>query len=925
MSAGDPTPQGEAWAALAGRLAAGERPGTRIAGRYRIVQRLGGGGMGVVYRAEDLELQRPVALKVMRPPTRVQAEAMRKRIRQEAQALARLTHPNVLHVFDVCEHTGEVVLVLEYVPGADLRRHLAEHPATSVEAIVAYFVDAARGLAAAHDAGIVHGDVKPDNILVASDGRVRVADFGLATAWSRTRDDPSDAAGTAGEGTPRYMAPEQLRGGPATPRSDQFAWCVALYEALHGEPPFAGSSAPALLDAIMAGPPRAGRRRLSPVLRRVLSRGLEPQAQARWPDLHALLRALTQPRRPARRLAGLAIAAGALATVWWAAPPREPCAAIDAAPPWQRHDRTRLREHVIALDDGRDDARWQRIAADLDGFATRWSAVVGELCRGVADAGAQAQAAALACPRRLGREVDARVDVLLDADARALPGAVASIAALPDPSHCIAESAAPPTDAPAREDGDDDDAAARVDAWIAAGDYTQALPLAQDLDARARLREGLRARAESSARLGSVLEGLGRFDEAVQRYEDAALVAEEAGAADIAARAAFQLVFLHASRREDADAAQPWFRHGAAAQRRAGASTRLEAELAAAQADLAAARGDLPAARAARERVVALRTAAAGPASLAVATAEHNLAIVCFRVGDYAAARDLYLHALQTRIARLGADHPLVGSTHGNLGPVYQRLGELDTAELHHRRALEIAEASFGPTHYQTAAALANYAVALAAKGDREAAITLERRALAILEARLGPDNPNVARLLANLGNRETALGHDEAAQAYLSRALEIHTRAGTAAGTELAAILGGLGLLHARRGDHPRAAIELGRAADMFEATVGRADGYTVTARSGQVDALRRAGDPRAAVAIATAALEGIAARPSVRAALELALAWAQLDSGAPDAAAAMLARARADDPQLEGLAELTAAVERAPAVTNDPRAPLR
>jgi tetratricopeptide (TPR) repeat protein len=875
----------ESWAALAGRLATQPRAGARIAGRYDVLEHIGGGGMGVVYLARDLELERRVALKLVHAGPPASADAARRRLRHEAQAMARLAHPHVLDVFDVCEHRGQIVLVLEYVDGSDLRRHLAERRLAPHE-IVDLFAMAAQGLAAAHEAGLVHGDIKPDNVLVGRDGRVRVADFGLASAWSALHDRGAPSVWGAGAGTPRYMAPEQLRGAPATPRSDQFAWCVALQEALDDRAPAA--------------------------VRRVLARGLCPDPEGRWKDMRALLAAL-RTRRRARGALGGTLAALGVGVLWWIGDPPSPCASDRVAPPWHTHDRAALRDRVERRGSSTDPARWARVERDLDAFAASWSSVTAEVCARVAEATPEEQHVALACPTRMGREVDARVVVALEADDSTLPAALGSLATLPDPARCLADTEVEPLDLRVGVDPERwASVSARADALVAAGRYLDALPLARELQAISDTSADRSSSSRAALRVGSILEALGRGAEAQRAFERAALSAEEAGVDDVAARAAFQLVFLFATREEDVQAAEPWFRHGEAASVRAGSTLPLRAELAAAEADLAAARGDLRAARAARERAVQLRTEELGASHPTVATAQHNLAIVTFRLGDYETARDLYLGVLEIRIAELGPDHPLVGSTHGNLGPVYQRLGDLPLAQMHGERALEIAEASFGPAHYQTAAALANLAVALAASGDREGAVKLETRALAILEARLGEDSPNVARILANLGNREAGLGHTDAAEAYLSRALDIHERAGTPPGPERAAIMGGLGLVHVDQGRAREAVAELSWAAETFEATVGRSDAYTLTARAGQVDALRVAGDPQAAVAIAEAALAGIEGLEGPVATLEVAYAWALLDRGDVEAAREILARARARDPETEDLAAVEARLPR-------------
>jgi WD40 repeat protein/predicted Ser/Thr protein kinase len=295
-----------------------------------VLRRIGAGGMGVVYAAYDEELDRRVAIKLVRPG-RDDAEA-RARTRREAQALARLSHPNVVQVYEVGEWAGQVYVAMEFVPGRSLRAWQELRPRGWRE-LVAMYLQAGRGLAAAHARGLVHRDFKPDNVLVGDDDRPRVVDFGLA----HVRGDlsPGTGASAAAElssgtgaperltvsgavlGTPAYMAPEQLAGGEADARGDVFSFCVALYEALHRVRPFAGERSDDLLAAVRRGElVRPGRPVDVPArLLRVLLRGLAADPAARWPAMDPLLAALARdPTRARRRLGlaalGLALAAG---------------------------------------------------------------------------------------------------------------------------------------------------------------------------------------------------------------------------------------------------------------------------------------------------------------------------------------------------------------------------------------------------------------------------------------------------------------------------------------------------------------------------------------------------------------------------------------------------------------------------------------
>jgi tetratricopeptide (TPR) repeat protein len=291
-------------------------------GRYRISEVIGAGAMGFVLAAHDPELGRTVALKLLRV-SGAAAEALRPRLLREAQALAKVSHPNVVAVHDVGSFGEHLFVALELVDGGTLTDWLCEP--RSVREIVSAFRQAGEGLAAAHAAGLVHRDFKPDNVLVGKDGRVRVTDFGLAlhVVDAGPTIAPIAVAGIVPRltqtgmlvGTPGYIAPEQLEGHAADVRSDQFAFCIALFEALHGYRPFAGEDWPELRAALLAGriERRAGGRRVPRWLEKIVVRGLRREPAERWPTMRPLLDALdrgspiTAPR--------VALGAGALAAL----------------------------------------------------------------------------------------------------------------------------------------------------------------------------------------------------------------------------------------------------------------------------------------------------------------------------------------------------------------------------------------------------------------------------------------------------------------------------------------------------------------------------------------------------------------------------------------------------------------------------------
>jgi eukaryotic-like serine/threonine-protein kinase len=302
-------------------------------GRYIILARLGAGGMGVVFTAYDPQLDRKVALKLLRTGAGLGKDEARARLIREAQAMSQLAHPNVVAVYDVgTATTGEVYIAMELVEGETLTSWLG-HWDRSWREILELFFQAGRGLSAAHARGLVHRDFKPDNVLVGTDGRVRVTDFGLARSLLEqvdelARDMPRPelealrvtltATGTV-LGTPRYMAPEQLRGADADARSDQFSFCIALYEALYGCHPLPGDS---VIDMVQHGAearPAPEDTKVPVAIGRAIGRGLSSEPVRRFPTLAALLVELTPPPAGVGRrgwvavLGGIALAAGGAA------------------------------------------------------------------------------------------------------------------------------------------------------------------------------------------------------------------------------------------------------------------------------------------------------------------------------------------------------------------------------------------------------------------------------------------------------------------------------------------------------------------------------------------------------------------------------------------------------------------------------------
>lgn len=769
-----------------------------VVDRFVILDVVGRGGMGVVYAAYDPELDRKIALKLVRPNRPGAGEGQ---LLREAQAIARLSHPNVVAVYDVGTHRDQVFLAMELVEGRNLGPWLAQEPRT-VREILDVFVAAGRGLAAAHAAGLVHRDFKPDNVMIGRDGRVRVADFGVARRFESAGEEPLDvpdlpeealtaratrsarstvAAGEATRwgiavGTVPYMAPEQLRRGTADARSDQFAFSIALFEALYGERPFSGQGALDLVLAMESGElrtPSTSARRVPAWVRAVVTRGLAFDPAKRFPSMEEMLAALSRDPAAARRkgwgiaaVAGLLLVAG-LGVRELAVRRARVCAggAARVAELWNPERKAAVRTAFRATGLPFAEGTWEGVERALDRYAAEWAAMHREACEATRVRGEQSEALLdrrMFCLDQRLRDAGALIDLFGRADAPLVEKAVAASADLPPLASCADLSALnarvpPPSDPKTREavrKVGQEVAAAR--ASFAAGRYAAGLDPARRAVEAAETIAYAPLSAEALVVRGRLEERTEDFAAARSTLLDAWWIAE-AGADDeqktLAATALIRLERLE-SRFE---AAGQWSRFAASTLDRLGAEPSLRARYLQELGLLRSGEGKYAEALEPLREAVALRRAVrpkesdAGRAELVEPLG--SLGMVLHRNGDYEAARKIYEEALALGRRELGAEHPEVASMIQRVGNLLFDQARFEDSAVYSRQALALREKVLGPDHHQVASSLTSLGNALSELDRPTEALACYERALAIQRRTFGEVSPGVAVTLNNIAN----------------------------------------------------------------------------------------------------------------------------------------------------------------------------
>ena len=887
--------------------------------RYTVLEQLGKGGMGVVYLAHDRELNRRVALKVLRPESR--SEAADARLQREAQAMARLDHPNVVAVFDVGRlEEGQLFVAMELVDGLSLRKWLTDEE-RGVRAILRAFVDAGRGLAAAHEAGLVHRDFKPDNVLVGKDGGVRVADFGLARVAQANEggamQEPSDAnlpplpdsfiepltRTGALVGTPLYMAPEQLRGEPSDARSDQFGFCVALYEALYRERPFDAKTAPALLATITAGPRRPKSRKVPGRIFEALRRGLLADPAQRWPSMDELL--LELERDPARARLRMAVATLAIALIasagalgWKTSRERDQlCKGAERklSAVWDPMRQQALRASFAATRLPYAASAADQTVRNLDAYASGFVSGHQEACEATQLRGEQSAAVEdlrMACLEARRQALSALVDELVKADAGVVDRAPRASQGLPELAACAdvpalqAPAPMPPGAEVRARIAAIGKEVARAEAIRLTGRFKEGLPIAAAAVVEAQKTGYAPLLAEAEYGLGRLTEESGDSHGAEEHFHEALFTATRGHAEEVALRAATALAInvgrLQARVREGRlwarlaqstlprvgdgrheqwleqalgllDYADGKFAEAGRHYQRAldlvvhlyGSSSLRSGDLLNSLGGVANALGRYDEAAALYARALKVFEIGYGPDSPRLGPAISNLATIPYARGRYAEAEQGFRRVLVLYEKSFKPNHPRIAGALMNLAEAVQQQGRIDEAVGLHRRAVALSVAAHGDQHAQTLRGRVNLAAALLARGEVAPARAEVQRALSVQRTEMGPEHPDVVRTLAVLGDVDRRDGRLEAAQADYERALLLAVKVLGAEHADTAGVhLAIAELLLDRR--KLAAALESARTARaIYEKSLGKESPDALLAQGVAARALIAAGDP--------------------------------------------------------------------------------
>jgi tetratricopeptide (TPR) repeat protein len=774
--------------------------GTLI-GRYVVVDKLGEGGMGVVYRAFDPELDRKVAIKVLQGKTGGGGGSSggdQAWLLREAQALARLAHPNVVAVHDVGTLPGDQVFVaMELVDGMTMRQWLKTKERTWRE-VVPVLLAAGEGLAAAHDVALVHRDFKPENVLVGNDGRVRVMDFGLARLKPGDIDVPFSASPLdsgksplsanlteAGHvvGTPAYMAPEIYEESPADAATDQFAYGVTLFEALYQGRPYDKRD---LLPSRSAPPkPKLPPDAKVPAhLERIALRAIAVDPKQRFGSMRELLAQLAID--PYKRRRRVLVAVGAVAVVGaigggafaFARHRSEQCtgAELRLAGVWDPKIKTSIHDAYVKSNKPFADKTYASLVRALDTYTTDWTKAVTDSCKATRIRGDQTeevQTLREECLVQRLEEVRAMAKLETEADAGLVEKGDKVVFALDAVADCANISALrspglPPPEI--REQVVDlEKRIAEAKAQLIAGNYLPALTSAKTVTDSALSLHWEPIASEAYLIRGAALLAVGNMDDAMKGFADATWAAMRGKRDDAVAYAALSTASIISDGLGKPADAQVWLDLGMASASRVGVDARLEARKYEVASIIAAERGDLKLAVELYEKgYPSAVTALGGKDTPGMASIEADFGTTLSRANAYGKAIPHYEHAIALRIASVGDEHPDVAQMQSNLGLAYRHVGDLKKSREMFDHALMVREKLFGKKHPFLIATLDNYAELLEVQGEHDRAREMSERSMNIAAVVPGKTHPIYHQVATDYAELLTNIGHyDEARKLY--------------------------------------------------------------------------------------------------------------------------------------------------------------
>ncbi|EDM76639.1 serine/threonine kinase family protein [Plesiocystis pacifica SIR-1] len=771
--------------------------------------------MGEVVAAFDEELNRSVAIKVMRRG-RPRSRSM-IRLQREAQAMAKVSHPNVVAVYDVGRHglDEQVFIAMEYVDGPTLAEWTRER--RPWREILDVFIGAGRGLEAAHAAGLIHRDFKPENVLLTSDGVAKVSDFGLvrASADSISVEDPGRSgslafppsldesfevlvdsrANTVSEdpfserltragamvGTPAFMAPEQFLGKPADAAADQFAFCVALYSALYRAPPFGGADVAELRGAVLSDSrmPRPGDREVPGWLAAVVERGLANAPEDRWPSMSALLHALEKDPSLRRRrwlavggVVAIVVGAGlGLASIEQAERARCEAEGEVAAQRWDTAA-PRVREALLGTGLSFAPELWARSERSFEGWSERWRPARVAACRAAREETEDASAV-VACLDAQLDDLDGTLEVLRSSDRVTGSYALEALAQLPNPARC--EDPLWLRAQTQLDDRTEREQASSVRRSIVqarllsqAGRSRGAYNLARAIVADAPQQGPLSAEARLA--LGQAAEGASDYGEAREALEAAHYEAEAFGHDRVALTAALELSHVYVLL-GDAQRGKEWLRRADALTRRLGSLKEDRVRLLAAEAEHHYLVKDYePATRVAWDYLTLAE--ATYPASHPqVAEALDTVGKNQAALGEIEGAVETFTRARERYADSFGAEHPRVIEVELHLARAKRDAGDVPAAIVAFEQALARLEAEYGEDQLQVFTTRRLLVDTLLRAGRRDEALVLQEQTIPIAERLFGPDNVQLVPSLTASARLYRGFGRFEEAQAMLERA----------------------------------------------------------------------------------------------------------------------------------------------------------